>query len=160
MNLFRRTYSVLSGLAARAAACRRGAAAVEFALIMPFVMFGLTGVADYGMAAFNRMELASAARSGAQYAIYNRTNTTAVKISAIKDVVVASTNAGITASDVAATESYACDDGTSISDPSTDTCSDAGEIQYYMTIVVSQTFTYILWAGTKNLSVTVTVRTS
>lgn len=160
MNIFRRIYSVLSSLAARGVVCRRGVAAVEFALLMPFVMFGLTGVADYGMAAYNRMELASAGRSGAQYAIFNRTNTTAAKITAIQDVVVASTNAGLATSDVEATESYVCDDGTSISDPSTDTCDDGGEIQYYMTIVVSQTFMYILWAGTKNLSVTVKVRTS
>ncbi|NQU59495.1 MAG: pilus assembly protein [Rhodospirillales bacterium] len=160
MKVFRHTYSVLNDLASSIAFCRLGAAAVEFALLVPIIMFGLTGVADYGMGTFRRMELASAARSGSQYAIYNGTNTTAANITAIQDVVVASTNAGLTTADVAAVESYACDDGTSISDPSTDTCADSGSIQYYMTITITQTYTYLLWAGTKNFSITVKVRTS
>ena len=125
----------------RLSSCRRGAAAVEFALIMPFLLAGLTGVADYGMAMYDKMELVSAARAGAQLAIYNGTNSTATQTNAIEAAVVAASNLSITTNDVDADESYNCDDGTTINDPSADTCADGGSIQYYMTVTATENFT-------------------
>jgi Flp pilus assembly pilin Flp len=54
----------------RALADRRGAAALEFALAMPFVTVLLIGAFDYGNLAYTMMEVRQAAHSGAFYA-YN-----------------------------------------------------------------------------------------
>ncbi len=143
--MYGHTRRILRTFTARLAACRRGAAAVEFALIMPFLLAGLTGVANYGMAMYDKMELVSAARTGAQLAIYNGTNTTSTQTDAIKAAVVTSTNLSINTTDVTATESYNCDDGTSISDPSTETCDDKEPVQYYMTVAIpNYTFTSMI----------------
>ena len=138
----------------RPAACSdRGAAAVEFALIVPVVLAALTGITNYGLAMYNKMELVSAARAGAHQAIIDRTDTTA-----IKNAVVASTNLGITAADVTTTESYLCADGTVVSF-STDTCLDNDPKHFYMTISANQNFTLLLLGTTISLSGSVKVRT-
>jgi Flp pilus assembly protein TadG len=130
-----------------------GAAAVEFALIVPVVLAALTGIVNYGLAMYNKMELVSAARAGAQQAIIDRTDTTA-----IKNAVVNSTNAGVTTSDVTTTESYLCADGTVVT-LSTDTCVNNDPKQFYMTVTVNQNFTLLLLGTTVSLSGSVKVRT-
>ncbi len=140
MNMHRMARSFFKKTMRRLAVSRRGAAAVEFALITPFLLAGLTGVANYGIAMYDKMELVSAARTGAQLAIYNGTNTTTTETAAIAAAVVAASNLSITTNDVTALESYNCDDGTSITDPSSDTCADGGSIQYYMTVTATETF--------------------
>ena len=140
-------------LVRRLVGSRSGAAAVEFALIVPVVLAALTGIANYGLAMYNKMELVNAARAGAQLAILDRTDT-----SAIKDAVVASTNIGIATGDVTTDESYLCADGTPVS-TSSDTCADNDPLQYYMTVSASQTYTFLLLGTTINLSGSVKVRT-
>ncbi len=130
-----------------------GAAAVEFALIVPVVLAALTGIANYGLAMYNKMELVSAARAGAQQAIIDRTDTTA-----IKNAVVNSTNVGVTTADVTTTESYLCADGTVVT-LSTDTCVDNDPKQFFMTVTVNQSFTLLLLGTTVGLSGSVKVRT-
>lgn len=139
---------------ARGAAVRseRGAAAVEFALIIPVILAALTGIANYGLAMYNKMELVSAARAGAQQAILDRTDTTA-----IKNAVVDSTNLGITTANVTTVESCMCSDG------STTTCGvacvDGDPNHYYMTITANYTHTLLLLGTSINLSGSVKVRT-
>jgi len=136
-----------------------GAAAVEFALLVPVIMFGLLGVANYGLAVNEKMELTSAARAGAQLAIANGTNSTSTETDAIKAMVVASTEIAITTADVTTTESYACSDGTSVA-VSTDTCADNEPLQYYMTVTASDNDYTLLFLGTTlALSNSVKVRT-
>ncbi len=168
MNMYGRTRRILRGMAARLTVCRRGAAAVEFALIAPVLLAGLTGVANYGIAMHDKMELVSAARSGAQLAIFNGTNTTSTQTDAIKTAVVAASNLSIATTDVTATETYNCDDNTSVS-ASTDTCADNEPVQYYMTVAIpnytfnpmllSQDAALLIFGRTLTLSGSVTVRT-
>jgi Flp pilus assembly protein TadG len=123
----------------RAAAARseRGAAAIEFALIIPVIVVALTGIANYGLAMHDKMELVSAARAGAQQAILGGTDT------AIKNAVVNSTNLGLSTADVVTTESYLCADGTIVT-VSTDTCVNNDPLQYFMTITANYTHTLLL----------------
>jgi len=136
-----------------AACSERGAAAVEFALIIPAILAALLGIVNYGLAMYDKMELVGAARAGAQQAIFDRTDTTA-----IKTAVVNSTNLGITTADVTTTESYLCADGTVVA-LATDTCVNSDPMQYYMTITANYTHTLLLLGTTMNLSGSVKVRT-
>lgn len=121
----------------RLAASRRGAAAVEFALLAPVVVVFLIGLANYGMAQFQKMEMESAARAGAQMALKDRTATTTIENAAIN-----ATNLTLVAGDITLTPSYACNDGTFVSVP-TDTCADNDPIQYFMTVRVDKDFVYL-----------------
>jgi len=130
-----------------------GAAAVEFALIVPAILAALLGIANYGLAMYDKMELVSAARAGAHQAVIDRTDTTA-----IKNAVVNSTNLGITAADVTTSESCLCADGTVIlicGQP----CLNNDPNQYYMTITANYTHTLLLLGTTVNLTGSVKIRT-
>lgn len=143
----------LRRISAPLASSRRGAAAVEFALLVPVIVAGLTGVANYGLAMYNKMELVSAARAGAQMAIRDREDSTS-----IKQAVVDSTNLNITVADVTTSESCLCAvDG--LSATCGVLCPDNEPTQYYMTVTVSQDFTLLLLGTTINLSGSVKVRT-
>ncbi len=159
-DMYGRSKSILGKITARLAACRRGAAAVEFALLIPVLLVGILGVANWGTVVFAKMELVSAARAGAQLAIYYETNTTSTQTDAIKSTVVDSTNSGIATTDVDTDESYECEDGTPIADPATDSCLDNDPIQYYMTVTASDADYALLFAGTTwPISGSVKVRT-
>lgn len=132
---------------------RRGAAAVEFAILMPIIFAGLTGIANYGLVIHEKMELVSAARAGAQLAINNRTNT-----AAIKQTVVDSTEVSITTSDVTTSETCWCAD-TETTQTCGVTCNDGEDEQYFMDITANSTFTLLLLGTTLNLSGSVRVRT-
>lgn len=144
---------LLGRIAAPLTSSRRGAAAVEFALLVPVILAGLTGVANYGLAMYNKMELVSAARSGAQMAIRDREDTTS-----IKEAVVDSTNLNITTADVTTSETCLCAvDGL----PATCgvQCSDNEPTQYFMTVTVNQNFTLLILGTNIALSGSVKVRT-
>lgn len=49
----------------------RGAVAVEFALLVPFLMLMLVILTDFGIAFREKMQAEKAARAGLQYAIYD-----------------------------------------------------------------------------------------
>lgn len=55
-----------------ARAGRRGAAAVEFAVVLPLLMLLLLGGADFGRCFYSAMAVANAARAGAEYGAMNR----------------------------------------------------------------------------------------
>ena len=105
MNIFRHLRSLTGKLAALAKKSRRGAAAVEFALLLPVIVAGLTGVGNYGLAIFEKIEMESAARAGAQMAIRDRTAT-----SDIQQTTVDSTNLTITTNDVTVSNTCRCAD--------------------------------------------------
>lgn len=131
---------------------QRGAAAIEFAVLIPVVVTALTGVAIYGRAMYEKMELVSAARAGAQQAVLDRTDT-----AAIKNAVVNSTNLGLTTADVTTTETCLCSDGTAITCGLT--CADSDPNHYYMTVTANYTHTLMLLGTTMNLSGSVKIRT-
>ncbi len=163
MNILGRTGSVLRALTACLAASRRGAAAVEFALLIPVIAAGIIGVANYGLVVFDKMEMLSALRSGAQLAIFNRTNSTATQTDAIKAAVVASasTDLGLSTAEVAATESCFCLDVSNNSSSATcgSSCTGGDPTQYYMTVAITNKNFPFLIAGSINLSGSVKVRT-
>jgi len=65
--------------AASLRADRRGAAGVEFALLMPVLTLLLMGMFDYGQLAYQTMQVSAAAHAGADYALHNGWNLTAVQ---------------------------------------------------------------------------------
>ncbi|MCH7929955.1 MAG: pilus assembly protein [Proteobacteria bacterium] len=66
MNV-RRSNLTRVGVAALKSA--RGAAVIEFALLAPIVLLMVVGAIDFGTFIYQKMQLQSAARAGAQYAI-------------------------------------------------------------------------------------------
>ncbi|WP_137124224.1 TadE/TadG family type IV pilus assembly protein [Roseomonas sp. HF4] len=58
---------------------RRGAAALEFALMLPVVTFIMLGVADYGSALQQVIRLEAAARAGAQVVMSRPNDTAAIR---------------------------------------------------------------------------------
>jgi Flp pilus assembly protein TadG len=122
---------------ARLGASRRGAAAVEFALLAPIVAAVLAGVANYGMAMFEKMQLESAARAGAQMAITARTGT-----AAIEDAVINATSLSLTSSNITLTESCWCADSSATATCGV-TCGDGDPAQYFMDVSVTTTFDYL-----------------
>lgn len=153
MNTSRHLRFLTRRLAALAKQSRRGAAAVEFALMVPVVVAGLTGVANYGLAIFEKIELESAARAGAQMAIRNRAAT-----SDIQQTTVDSTNLTLTTSDVFVTEVCRCADIDATATCGT-TCADGDPTQFYTTVTVKKTFTLLLLGTNIQLEESVTVRT-
>jgi Flp pilus assembly protein TadG len=129
-----------------------GAAAVEFALISSILCAVFIGLADYGLAMFKKMELTSAARSGAQVALINSSDT-----SAIKQAVVSSTNLDITTSDVTTSQSCECADGTSIT--CGNTCSDGSTNRYFFTVTATENYTLLLVQTSMTLTGSATIRT-
>ena len=135
----------------RVSSCRRGAAAVEFALLMPIFVIFLLGFADLGVAVFNKMELMSATRAGAQLALLDSTETTA-----IRQAVVDSSTTGLTLDDVTADQSCKCADGTDIT--CGDTCGDGSDNRIFMTIFASQDVTLNFISTTVNVDGSATIR--
>ncbi len=113
----------------------RGASAVEFALILPVLLIFVLGIIDFGMAIFKKMELQSAVRSGAQFALSNATNTTS-----ITTAVVEATNSGISSSDVTLT--CQCLDSSTESLTSTTCGSTSCSSGEYVMMTISAASTY------------------
>jgi Flp pilus assembly protein TadG len=131
---------------------RRGAAAVEFAMLMPVITALFIGVINYGLIVFDQMELNSAARAGAQMALLDASST-----SVIQQVVVDSTNLTIDATDVTVTETCNCYDGTTALCTTT-TCS-GQPVEHYFNIDVTEDYTFLLIPTTITLSGSASVRT-
>ncbi len=154
MNPYRRMRRFLAKAMSRLAASGRGAAAVEFALMATVIAAMLTGIANYGMAQFDKMELESAARAGAQMALKDRTDTTAIENAAIN-----ATNLTLNANDtIELTPSCWCAD-VDASATCGVTCTNGDPTQYFMTVTVKETFTLLILGTTINLSESAKVRT-
>ena len=67
----------------RRAHARRGAAALEFALVLPVVTFVMTAVLDYGAALQQIIRLEGAARAGAQVAMSRPNDADAIRAAAL-----------------------------------------------------------------------------
>ncbi|MEQ8665982.1 MAG: TadE/TadG family type IV pilus assembly protein [Rhodospirillales bacterium] len=129
-----------------------GAAAVEFAILAPVMIVAFSGIVGYGMALLDEMDLVSATRSGAQLALIDSSDT-----SAIQNAVVAATGLGITTSDVTTTEFCECADGSTVTCGLT--CSDGSDNRYFMTITATFDHTIFLIGNTVTLTGSTTVRT-
>jgi len=130
----------------------RAAAAVEFAIFIPIISAFLLGIVNYGLATFDKMELTSAARAGAQWALLDSSSTTA-----IKQAVVDSTNLSLTTSDVTTSTACECADGSSVTCGAT--CGDGSSNRYYLTISASVDHSLLLLGTSITLTSSATVRT-
>lgn len=130
---------------------RDGVAAVEFALIVPVMLIILMGLLDYAIAVFHKMELESAVRSGAQYALVQDSNS-----ATIIGVVEASTNLEIANVTVTVTESCECSDGSAIA--CAGTCL-TDPVRHYTTVTANYIHTWFFLPGTQTLTQSITIRT-
>ncbi|HYD29619.1 MAG TPA: TadE/TadG family type IV pilus assembly protein [Azospirillaceae bacterium] len=118
----------------RLARGRRGNVAIETALVTPVAMLLLVGVIDYGMAVYDNMQLTSAVRAGAQYALRNDADLTTVKTVVMNALTI----------DRAAVKAYAvrvcgCANGTDVD--CSDTCSDGSARRRFVLITAVQDHT-------------------
>ena len=127
------------------------AVAVEFALLVPVMGVMLLGLLDYAIMAFHKMELESATRSGAQYAMLDSSDT-----ALISTTVENSTNLDVNNLVVTITEFCECIDGASVS--CADTCA-TGSVRSFMQITAQYTHTPLFIPGTMTLSVESIIRT-
>lgn len=65
-------------LQARGTRSISGVAAIEFAIVVPFLILGFIGVADLGIGIYRDMEVRDAAQAGAQYAVLHGFNTATI----------------------------------------------------------------------------------
>jgi len=128
-----------------------GASAVEFALIAPVMIVMLLGLLDYAIGAFHSMELESAARSGAQYAMLDSSDT-----SVIQTTVENSTNLDTDNLTVTITEYCECSDGSTVA--CAGSCG-TGDVRGYMEILATYAHTPIFLPGTMTLTGDSTIRT-
>lgn len=124
-----------------------GAAAVEFALILPMLVFLVLGVTELGKIVYYRSVLESAARAGTQ-AAFSATMTTSAQITAAQTTMetaadLAITNSGIGGT-VVSTGAIACEcsDGTSVA-CATGSCA-SGSKRYIATVTMTRTYTPII----------------
>ena len=146
--------AVLKAGIAGLARSRAGVTAVEFALYCPVFLIVIGGLVDYGMAIFDKMELVGAVRSGAQLALADSSDTTA-----IRQAVVDASGIDISLSNVTTTTFCECADTSTIT--CGDTCGDGSVNHYLMTVTATYTYAPMLLPSEIccSLTGTTTVRT-
>ncbi len=113
----------------------RGAAAVEFALILPLLVLMLVGIMDMGRMVYIRSILESAARAGAQAAFADPGATATIEAA----VQTAALAGGVTVTSVTAPEACRCSDASSV-DCATGTCA-TGSVHHYVTVTTTKAYT-------------------
>lgn len=131
----------------------RGVAMVEFALAASVLVVLLVGVADYGMAVYRKIEVASAARAGMQYALLKDFDG-----AQITDVVGQATT--IDGDDLGISAQQFCEcGGGGVGGTCDVACDDGSELQTFVTVSVSYTYVPLLLSDTIAMSESLTVRT-
>jgi Flp pilus assembly protein TadG len=121
---------------------RNGAAGVEFALALPVLVLLLIGTFDYGALAFQTMQVSEAAQAGADYALHNGWNSTA-----IQTAVTSATGLSVTASPTP-TLSSACLSGNTLVVTTGSSCTGGGTPGGYVFVYAQTTFTpLIAWSA-------------
>jgi Flp pilus assembly protein TadG len=125
-------------LIARIVRCRRGAAALEFGLALPFLLTLFAGLFDFGSSVMNAMALEAAARVGAQYALTQPTDT-----AGIAAAVSAGTHLDASTLTISSSSWCECPDGTTV-DCTSGTCGTNVVLLRFVTVQVTQPFTSLL----------------
>jgi Flp pilus assembly protein TadG len=130
-----------------------GASAVEFGLLSTVLLLIVMGMVDLGIGIFHKMELTSAARAGAQYAVLKGYDS-----STLQTVVQGSTNL----SSVSVASSRFCECSTGVTPTGTApscTCS-TGTVRKFITVTASYSYVPIFakFKASYALSEAVTVR--
>ena len=69
----------MAALGSRRVRTERGAAMVEFAILLPLFLLVIAGIVDFGRAFFTQIALSNAAREGARAAIVSTVTTTEIE---------------------------------------------------------------------------------
>lgn len=121
---------------------RRGATAVEFALLAPVLILLIAGVVDGSRLIVTTMQVKAAAQAGADYARKN-----GFDASAIQTAVAAGTSLPVTASP-APSQKSACVSGMTITATAQPTCASGGTAGSFVTVSAQASFSPIMpWPG-------------
>ena len=115
---------------------RSGVAAVEFAIILPFLIAATMALVDYGAGVYWRTQLDAASRTGAQFAMDDDGNTTAIAV-AVKAAI------DLPAADVTVTTTEFCECVFGTVTPCTSTCG-ADEPRHFLRVEANYTLDTIL----------------
>ena len=89
--------------------CSRGAAVIEFALLVPVLLLMAIGAIDFGTFIYQKMQMQSAARAGAQYAVQSSATTS--DTAGIANAVQIASELDFTGVTITTTQFCACSDG-------------------------------------------------
>lgn len=131
----------------------RGTSAIEFGMLAPVLLVVVMAVAELGNGIFHKMELTSAARAGAQYAILKGYSS-----STIATVVQGSTNlSGIT---VTSGQSCECSSGATPSGTAPSCTCSSGTVQKFITVTAAYSYVpmFARFKSSYNLSESITIR--
>ena len=118
-------------------AAERGNALLELAFAAPVIAIVLTGVLDVGGMAYTSMTLQSAARSGAQYAMKNPTDTAGIQQAVIN-------SSGLDPQQVTVTSNNFCECANGSSVTCGGVCADGGANRAYVSVAVQQSYRTLL----------------
>lgn len=117
--------------------CRKGAAAVEFALIVPLLLTFSLGIAEFGLMVNQKMRLESAARAGAQ-AAFNSYDLYSVDNSSVSQAVQLASGLDASQITISVATSCGCADGsTAVCGVS---CADGSVQREYVTVTVNRAY--------------------
>ena len=121
---------------------RRGSSGVEFALLLPVAVLLLIGAVDYGTLTYQTMEVSAAAHAGAEYALRNGWNA-----SAVQTAVTGATTLTVTATP-APQLSKACVTGGVVVVTAGSTCASGGPPGNYVVVNAQASFSpLIAWSS-------------
>lgn len=135
--------------ASRLIACRSGVGAVEFALMLPILVGLMAAVADFSLAANERMRLTSAARAGAQ-AAYKAAGDTAGVAAAAR----AASGLDAARISVASQKSCGCLNGAAVACDGA--CADGNGVRTYVRVTVTERWSPVIVSTVMDGAVTLT----
>lgn len=135
-----RAGSVIGRFLARAVGNTSGAAAIEFGVVVPLLALMVTAVVDIGFHVYYKMQVEDAAQVGAEWAIRNGFDATA-----ISNAVLSATNASRISASPAPTTFCGCATGSSISSANCGTtCPGGAQAATYVTVSAQMTYSTTL----------------
>lgn len=153
--------SIRSRLAARLAPDARGAAMLELALLAPVLLVMLVGMIDGSLWVLARMTVERSARAGAEYAVENGYNSSAITTAITGSAASHSKMMSAVSATPAPNQWCGCATGTNITAATCgSTCASGLDAGTYVTSSARSTYTFIMhWPGSSG-SQTVSAQTS
>lgn len=136
INAMARAAHLTKQLAKAAYDDKTGIAAIEFAIIIPMLMLMFVGLVDLGIGVYRSMEVKNAAQAGAEYAVVNGFNA-----SAISTAVTSATRYSSIAASPAPTQFCGCASNTGVTNATCGaTCSNGFTAGTYVTVSAAATY--------------------
>ena len=153
-----RARSLLPRFFARAAGSTSGAAAIEFGIVVPLLALVVPCVIDLGFGIYYKMQVEDAAQIGAQWAIRN-----GFDASAISTAVTAATNSSAISASPTPTTFCGCATSSSISTATCgSTCAGGAQAGTYASVSAQRTYntilSYPIFPSSYNFTATATAR--